>query len=192
MSLIDVSCNHRLNDHILNCRHFVALLVFLIVPGTAVLAQDASPKDSRPSAHATHLLGLAGARNNASGTLSVEGDALQFQKEGKPAAQVKITSIQDVFLGEQSKQVGGTPMMLGKAAVPFGGGRAISLFAHKKYETLTLEYVDADGGFHGAIFELNKAQAEGFRSELIAKGARVSDKEIESTKQTAEAASEKK
>jgi len=185
MSFIDISCNHRF-------RPFVALLVLLNGPGTLVVAQDASPKDSRPSAHATHLLGLVGARNNTSGTLTIEGDALQFQKEGKPAAQVKITSIQDVFLGEQSKQIGGTPMMLGKAAVPFGGGRAISLFAHKKYETLTLEYLDPDGGFHGAIFELTRGQAEGLRNELVAKGARVSDKEIEPAKQTAEAANDNK
>lgn len=68
----------------------------------------------------------------------------------------------------------------------------MSLFAHKKYETLTVEYMDADGGFHGAIFELNKGQAESFRNELVTKGARVSDKDIEPTKQTAEAASEKK
>ena len=33
-------------------------------------------------------------------------------------------------------------MKLGKAAAPFGGGRVVSLFAHKKYDTLTLEYVD--------------------------------------------------
>jgi hypothetical protein len=75
-------------------------------------------------------------------------------------------------------------MTLGKAAVPFSGGRAVSLFAHKKYDTLTLEYVDVDGGFHGAIFELKKRQGEAFRNELVAKGVRVSDSEDEPTKQT--------
>ena len=33
-------------------------------------------------------------------------------------------------------------MKIGKAAAPYGGGRVVSLFAHKKYDTLTLEYVD--------------------------------------------------
>ena len=46
-----------------------------------------------------------------------------------------MAAVQDVFLGEQSKQVGGVPMTLGKAAAPFGGGRVVSLFAHKKYDT---------------------------------------------------------
>jgi hypothetical protein len=134
----------------------------------------------------------SGVPDNAKGTLSIEGDALQFQQSGKPAAQVTISSIQDVALSEESKQVGGTPMTLGKAAVPFGGGRAVSLFAHKKYDTLTVEYRDSNGGFHGAIFELNKGQAEAFRNELVAKGARVSDEDAQAKKQPAEAASENK
>jgi hypothetical protein len=162
----------------------------LIALNAAAAAQDASPKAPELSAHSTNVLGFAEVRNNAKGTLSIEENALQFQQSGKPPAQVKINSIQDVVLGEESKQVGGTPMMLGKAAVPFGGGRAISLFAHKKYETLTLKYVDADGGFHGAIFELDRKQAEALRSGLINKGARVSGADAESSKQTVEAVSE--
>ena len=61
-------------------------------------------------------------------------------------------------------------MTLGKAATPFGGGRVVSLFAHKKYDTLTLVYADANGGIHGAIFQLNKGQGEVLRNELVAKG----------------------
>ena len=57
-------------------------------------------------------------------------------------------------------------MKLGKAAAPYGGGRVVSLFAHKKYDTLTLEYVDGDGGIHGAVFQLNKGQGELVRNEL--------------------------
>src|SRR6266566_3994146 len=100
-----------------------------------------SAKTTTPvSIRGTHLLGFESAKNNANGTLSIQEDALQFQKDGKPTEQVKVASVQDIFLGEQSKQVGGTAMTLGKAAVPFGGGRAVSLFAHKKYDTLALEY----------------------------------------------------
>jgi hypothetical protein len=143
--------------------------------------------------HTTHLLGFEDVSNNANGTLSFQGDALQFQKGDKPAVQVKISSVQGVFLGDQSKEIGGLPMTLGKAAVPFGGGRAISLFAHKKYDTITLEYVDKNGGVHGAIFLLQKGQGEVLRNELVARGAHVSQSEGESTKQrTAEVPSEGK
>jgi hypothetical protein len=117
--------------------------------------------------------------------LSVQDDSLQFQQNGKPGAQVKIASVRDVFLGGESKQVGGLPMTLGKAAVPFGGGRVVSLFAHEKYDTVSLEYVDADGGIHGAIFQLAKGQGELVKNELIAQGATISSRQDQATKESA-------
>lgn len=154
----------------------VAFLTMLTWWSASALGQNASQSANlKPFIiRATHLLGFEGAASNAKGTLSIQDDALQFQKSGKPAAQVKISSVQDVFLGEESKQVGGLPMTLSKTAAPFGGGRAVSLFAHKKYDTLALEYVDGNGGFHGAIFQLDKGQGEVLRNELAAKGAHVS------------------
>ena len=150
-----------------------------------MFAQNAQqPTNSPFTMRATHLLGFPGAKNNAKGTLSIQDKALQFQDNGKPAAQVqvKIASVQDVFLGEQSKQVGGLPMTLGKTAAPYGGGRVVSLFAHKNYDTLTLEYVDTDGGFHGAIFQLDKGQAEVFRNALVTSGAHISESENQPAK----------
>lgn len=167
-------------------RPITTLLILAIACAATAFAEDASqPRNSPVGIRATHLLGFEGAKNNANGTLTVAADALRFQTEGKPAAKVKIACVQDVFLGDESKQVGGLPITLGKAAVPFGGGRAVSLFAHKKYDTLTLEYVDANGGVHGAIFELNKGQGEVLRNELVARGAHVSNNNDESTKQRA-------
>ena len=75
-------------------------------------------------------------------------------------------------------------MTLGKTAAPFGGGRVVSLFAHKKYDTLTLEYVDADQGIHGAIFQLAKRQGELVKSDLIAQGASVSSHQDQSTRES--------
>jgi len=49
---------------------------------------------------------------------------------------------------------------------PFGGGRVIGLFAHKKYDTVTLQYVDANGGFHGAILQMNKGHGQILKNEL--------------------------
>jgi hypothetical protein len=188
---------YRTSDaRLLKPRAAVAFLLLLISCGVASLAQNVGQRANSPAPlniRATHLLGFEDVSNNANGTLSFQGDALQFQKGDKPAVQVKISSVQDVLLGDQSKEVGGLPMTLGKAAVPFGGGRAISLFAHKKYDTLTLEYVDTNGGVHGAIFLLQKGQGEVLRNELVVRGAHVSQSEGESTKQrTAEVPSEGK
>jgi hypothetical protein len=144
------------------------------------------------STRATHLLGFANSRNNSTGTLFIQGDSLQFQQNGKPGVEVKIGSVRDVFLGEESKQVGGLPMTLGKTAAPFGGGRVVSLFTHKNYDTLTLEYVDADKGMHGAIFQLTKGQGELVKNELIAQGVTINSRKDQSAKGAAEASHENK
>lgn len=172
------------------------LAILTIWSGANALAQNPSERSNaiKPlSIRATHLLGFEGTPNNANGTLSIQNDVLQFQKDGTPAKQIKIASVQDIFSGEESRQVGGTAMTLGKAGAPFGGGRVVSLFAHKNYDSLALEYVDADGGVHGAIFQLNKGQAEVLKNELVAKGAHVSHSDDEPTKpSTPEVPSESK
>jgi hypothetical protein len=165
----------------------LTLWALWLYSGIGALAQSAAPAlnaNAPFSIRATHVLGLENTKSNCNGTLSIQGDALQFQQGGKPGAEVKITSIQAVFLGGESKQVGGLPMKLGKAAAPYGGGRVVSLFAHKKYDTLTLEYVNSDGGVHGAIFELTKGQGELVRNELVARGVSFSSGEDQPTKQS--------
>lgn len=122
-----------------------------------------------------HVLGFEHISNNANGNLFIQDHALHFQKRDGPSAQIGIPTIQDVSLGSQDKQVGGLPLALGRAATPYGGGRVIALFSHKKYDTLTLEYLDSDGGLHGAIFQLNKGQGQILRNQLVAEGAHVTE-----------------
>ncbi len=169
-------------------RHALWLSTVLICCSLTAPAQNITQQGSASapfSTRATHLLGFANARDNSTGTLSVQDDSLQFQQNGKPGEKVKIASVRDVFLGAESKQVGGLPMTLGKTVVPFGGGRVVSLFAHEKYDTLSLEYVDADGGIHGAIFQLTKGQGELVRNELIAQGVTIGSRQDQSTKESA-------
>lgn len=180
----------RVGDYFLVLGSVATFLFLAIACAAAALGEDVKqPSNSPASIHVIHLLGFADAPNNANGTLTIAADAVQFLKEGKPAAEVKIASVQDVLLGDESRQVGGLPMTLSKAAVPFGGGRAVSLFAHKKYDTLTLEYVDGNGGFHGAIFQLDRGQGKILRNELVALGAHVTNNEDPSGKQRAAEAS---
>ena len=193
MHRIAVAPSRKILSSFWKAHRTLTLLILLIACTTAASAGDSSQPQTSPfSIRVTHLLGFAGAPTNANGTLTIEADALQFQKSGKPVVQVRIGSIQNIFLGDQGKQVGGLPMTLGKAAVPFGGGRAVSLFAHKKYDTLTLEYLDADGGVHGAIFQLNQGQGETLKSELVARGAHVRDGNDNTKESAAEVSSENK
>src|ERR1700758_5234302 len=152
----------------------ISLSALLLCFCISALGQSTAPtsKTNPPfSIRATHVMGLPNTKSNCKGTLTTKDNVLRFQQSGKPIAQVDIASVRYVFLGEESVQVGGLPMKIGKAAAPYGSGRVVSLFAHKKYDTLTLEYVDSDGGVHGAIFQMLKGQGDLVRTQLLARGA---------------------
>jgi hypothetical protein len=195
-----MNCRAVASDHTPHPRFLIyrtASLIRLVWCCTiccSMLAQNPSGPTSATSSAigATHVLGLEGTSKNAKGKLSIQDKVVQFQKSGSSAVQLDIGSIQDVLLGEQDKQVGGLPMTLGKAATPYGGGRVISLFAHKKYDTFTLEYLDANGGFHGAVFLLNQGQGQVLRNELVAKGAHVTQTEDPAKHGTPEVKNESK
>jgi hypothetical protein len=176
--------------------HGLAFLTVLLSLSAASIGQNQSEAQSPvPGAaiHVTHVLGFEGARHNATGDLKIQGGAVQFQRNGSATAQANISSIQDIFVEDEEKQVGGTAMTLGKTAAPFGGGRVVSLFAHKKYDFLTVEYLDNNGGFHGAIFQLDKGQGQTFKKDLVANGAQISSPDDRATSQsTPEVKHEKK
>jgi hypothetical protein len=156
--------------------HGLAFLTVLLSLSTASIGQNQSEAQSPvpgSAIHVTQVLGFEGAKHNATGELKIQGGVMQFQHDGSTAAQVSISSIQDTFVEDGDKQVGGTAMTLAKTAAPYGGGRVVSLFAHKKYDFLTVEYLDNNGGFHGAIFQLNKGQGETFKKALVANGAHI-------------------
>jgi hypothetical protein len=156
----------------------IAPLLLTLCSACLMMAQDHGGAASAPGPlRVTHIMGFENVSNNANGELSIQEHLLRFQKTGGPVAQVKVESIQDLFLGVQDKQVGGTAMAVGRAATPYGGGRLISLFSHKKYDTLTVEYLDPDGGFHGSIFQLNKGDGQALKDHLVAEGAHVSTPE---------------
>jgi hypothetical protein len=142
----------------------VALLsvVLLCPPGFA--QQPVAVPDTK------QVLGLEGVKHNSTGTLSIEKGTLQF-KAGKKKADLPVTSINDVITGNDSQRaIGGfigTLTMLG----PYGSGRFLSLF-RTKIDTLTIQYHDASGGLHGAIFTMPVGKAEDVKKELLAEGAK--------------------
>ena len=157
-------------------RRAVTSLVVLVSFGPCLFGQEPNegsiPELIAPM-HVTHVLGFEGMSGNATGDLAIDGDILRFKKADGSSAQIMISSIRDVVLGEQDKEVGGTPMALGRAATPFGGGRVIALFMHKKYDIVTVEYSDTAGGLHGALFQMNKSQGQVLRQALLPTGTHV-------------------
>jgi hypothetical protein len=119
---------------------------------------------------AVQLIGLAGLEQNTKGRLTVLKGTLRFT-HAKGTADVSAASIEDVVTGKDSQQViGGTFGRVASFAAPFGSGRALSLF-RRKLDTMTIQYRDADGGLHGAIFTMPVGKAELIKKELIAQGA---------------------
>ena len=141
---------------------------------------------SRPVLRARAVLGLEHVANNSMGELSIQDDVFVYSRREGPAIRMPLSAIQRAFLSQEDKQVGGMPMALVRAATPYGGGRVISLFAHKKYDFMTLEYFDSNGGLHGTIYQLNKGQGQVLADELGAKGVHVSGLEIATAKQRLE------
>jgi len=165
-------------------QHWPWLSGLLVLGSGLVLTVTASPTFSRPSATPQNspgsmipgvkcVIGLETVKPGAKGTLTSLPTGLEFTA-GKKKADIAISSIQDVFTGQESRQdVGGMGGTLVEAAIPYGGGRVVSLFSHK-VDVLTVEYVDPNGGFHGAIFLLTASKATPFKNQLIAQGAKVS------------------
>ena len=177
----DLASNKALSSFLMRGALALFLLLGWLSMNSNGQTQSGNPA-TRTFTRATHVLGFEGMKRKVGGDISIEGGNLRFQPsvvakcvdpDATHAAQISISSIQNVSLGEQDKQVGGTPMTLGKAAVPFGGGRVISLFSHKKYDDIALIYRDDDGGIHGAILQLPAGQGTKLRDELVSQGARV-------------------
>ena len=140
--------------------------VFSQQPVTAQAPQSTSIPDVKC------VIGLETFKPDTKGTLSLLPTGLEFAT-GKNKDDITTASIQDIFTGEESRQdASGTAGTVAKLAIPYGGGRIVSLFSHG-VELLTVDYVDSNGGFHGAIFVLPPGKATELRNQLIAQGANV-------------------
>jgi len=148
-------------------------LVAIIVCLATLPAVCQSKLEDASGVRARHILGLEGVKRNLHGTLTAQPSGLDFKASGAHGT-VAIASIQDVFTAQDSHQIGGKVLTLAKMGVPFGGGRALSLFTHEKVDSLTLEYRDANGGLHGVVFTMPLGQADVLKKQLVALGAHAS------------------
>jgi len=118
------------------------------------------------------VIGLVGVKDKTAGMLTVRAAKLHFASP-KGTADIDATSIEDVLTGNDSQRAihgtAGTISMFG----PYGSGRFLSLF-RSKVDILTIQYRDADGGLHGAIFTMPPGESEPLKKKLLAAGARTS------------------
>ena len=168
--------------------------LILVGLSAALFAQAAKSKSAEKGTSTNgaviHVMGLEGVKRSAKGDLTIADGKLQF-KTVSSQSDVSISSIQDIFTGEESRQVGGTPLTIVKIAAPFGSGRALSLFAHQKVDNLTVEYSDENGGLHDAIFTMAHGHAVELKKSLVEQGAHASIPVLK-TEPVPDAAKEKK
>ena len=115
------------------------------------------------------VLGLDGIKQNASGTLTIGKGTLDFTS-GKKKAEIQAASIRDVVTDKDSQRTIGGVVGTMSMFAPYGGGRFLSLF-RTKIDTLTIEYQDASGGLHGAVFTMPAGRAQDVKKDLLAEGA---------------------
>lgn len=149
-----------------------APLIFFPAPVRGQAAGAAQPAPSLTQADVKLVIGGEKVKNNSVGTLSVVGSSLQFAT-GKAKVEVEASAIQDISTNEDSRQDITGAAHFATMAIPYGGGRALALFSHQ-VDVLTLQFKDANGGFHGAIFVLPQGQGAPFKKQLVAMGAKAS------------------
>jgi len=125
---------------------------------------------------ARNVMGSENVKRNSSGTLTIENGEFQFTA-GTSKAVIPIASIEDIVIGSEVTQSGGTAGTVAKTAAtaaPYGSGAVLSVVLRTTADILTVSYRDSGGGLHYAILALPKGQGDPQRSALIAAGARES------------------
>jgi len=93
------------------------------------------------------------------GTLTITPQHLTFN--GKyTSSTIDLPSIVAVSAGNERVELWGMKGRLMRMAVPYGGGAAFATFMHHQRDTLTVEFVDNTGSYHGAVFYLPGNEAE--------------------------------
>jgi hypothetical protein len=156
------------------------LLSILAGAGVVCAQQPNQPPNAR------HVIGFESIKREANGHLTIQNGVMQFTSK-KIEAKVPASSIEDVFVGTETTQGGGAAGRVVKTAAiaaPFGSGKALTLLMRTKVDILTVVYRAGDGGVHGAIFALQKGQAEPTRAQLVAAGAHMSAPQTELKERT--------
>jgi len=128
--------------------HFIKALMLLPLHVAFCSAQSAynAPK-------VQHAYGLPEAKLKEKGTLTVDSEGLTFT--GKSSRYIiPGPAIVAVSTGSERVELWGTTGRIVRMAIPNGGGLAAAGVMHHKINQLTVEFHDARGAYHGAVFYL--------------------------------------
>ncbi len=170
-----------------NTAPLLLLAAAVLMAASAVARETSGPSAATGAQQVVHVVGIEGVGRNVKGKLAFGSDSLEFTA-AESSGWIPIGSIEDICTGQDSRQSGGKAMAVAKMGIPYGGARVVSLFAHEKFDSLTVEYRDSYGALHAAIFTLRAGQAAAVKKRLILMGARTSTPAEDSPAQRADAA----
>jgi hypothetical protein len=111
---------------------------------------------SVPYISAKVLTGWPGVAPDTGGNLSFGAGSLRFSAE-RGSGEISKLRIIAVYGGDEQIETGGTTGRIARVVIPYGGGLALGAVTHKKVGLLTIEFFDASGEYHGAVFQLKAA-----------------------------------
>lgn len=147
----------------------IAILLAVCALAAGALAQQPAPA-ADTGVKAGHIIGFESLKNGAKGTLVIDGEFLKFKSAGGGMTQLALGSIDNITTGDDSRRLVGGAVGFMSMFAPYGSGRFLSLF-RKDIDVITIEYHDANGGKHGAIFSLPNDAAPPLKARLVAAGA---------------------
>jgi len=151
----------------LSMRMAVFTLGVLCSAASPCLAQQ--PAATAAGSKVVQITGLTGVKAHTKGILTVESGNLQFANS-KSKVSVPLQSVEDIVTDNDSQRVFRGTLGTMTMFAPYGSGRFLSLFRSKE-DTLTIQYRDADGALHGAIFTMGVGKADPLKKEMVSQGA---------------------
>jgi hypothetical protein len=149
-----------------------ASLAFWSAQAGAQSSSTSQPAPSVVQSDVKLVIGGGTIKDNSNVTLSIVGSALHIATD-KTTMDIEASSILDISTNEDSRQDITGAAKLATAAIPYGGGRVLSLFSHN-VDVLTVEFTDASAAYHGVVFVLPQGQAAPIKKQLVAMGAKAS------------------
>ncbi|WP_263373795.1 hypothetical protein [Granulicella aggregans] len=122
-------------------------------------AAQTLPPASWTSTHVQHVYGFPDAKPNKKGALTLNADTLTFSAKSGTTS-IPRSSLTAASAGNQRVEMWGVGGRILRMTIPDGGGLAAAAFMHHRVDLLTVEFKDAHGGAHSAVFLLPAKQAE--------------------------------
>jgi hypothetical protein len=157
----------------INIRIYSAAILTVILSSFPVLAQTVPPGPGSASSVPWHsdsvvyVAGLDNLKQNTPGSLRITADDLVFSTHDTHE-QIPLRRITLVSIGDERVATGGTSAKVARKIPLFGFGAAAGAVTSKMVDVLTIEFLDVHSGYHGAVFEVPKSQAEIAHQQLTA------------------------